>query len=379
MKRRFDAVVIGGGPAGALSALQLAQLGWSVLLVERGGRNRTKTCGHCLNARALRILGRFDLADDVRRIATQTTTNLRVHQAHAQQMFCTPISEGLQVERSEFDQLLRDHAAKAGVFVLHGASARLLPRREDGAHLIVRSASATLQISTRLAIGADGVGSQVARLAGLAGEARHGRKYGFSFDVAIPSVHSNGRHAIEMFLMPGGYLGMIREAGRLHLAGLVSSQMSPLKREPLAFTRWAARRHRGLSELGLDRLAAGAVEHLTAIGPMPWQPARIADATTALVGDAASFIEPFTGEGMGWALLSAEALGQAAGECKPGGWDEHVALKYSAAWANSVYRKQRLCRMIAPILARPLLSMALFKLGNHVQPVARRIISQAVA
>jgi len=62
----FDALVIGGGPAGSSTARGLARLGWRTALVEHGSRHRPKACGDCLNVRGVRLLQRAGLLDDVR-------------------------------------------------------------------------------------------------------------------------------------------------------------------------------------------------------------------------------------------------------------------------------------------------------------------------
>src|SRR5437762_13465413 len=88
----FDAIVIGGGPAGALTARGLARLGWRTALLERGQRHRHKTCGHCLNPRALKTLDGQGLLEATRAIALGATRHLRVHAADG----CTLMTPLLQ-------------------------------------------------------------------------------------------------------------------------------------------------------------------------------------------------------------------------------------------------------------------------------------------
>ena len=76
----WDAIVIGAGPAGALSATLLARQGSSVLLVERRAFPRRKVCGGCLNARALASLDRAGLEPRVRALGATTVNALRLHQ-----------------------------------------------------------------------------------------------------------------------------------------------------------------------------------------------------------------------------------------------------------------------------------------------------------
>src|SRR5262245_18570864 len=113
MSACFEAVVIGGGPAGAMSALHLARLGWRVALVERRPRYRQKTCGHCLNPRAVSTLKAAGLLQSVQAVAVGTSSRFRAHWPAQRSIDvslkgCAAESEfkqGLLVERSQFDQL----------------------------------------------------------------------------------------------------------------------------------------------------------------------------------------------------------------------------------------------------------------------------------
>ena len=119
MNDQFDAVVIGGGPAGSMSALLLAKLGWRVALIERGERFRDKACGHCLDLRAFETLRREHLLDDVRTLAVGKAQRLCLRIPKRQPLNISLADEScpdghLVVPRREFDQLLRDRAAQAG-------------------------------------------------------------------------------------------------------------------------------------------------------------------------------------------------------------------------------------------------------------------------
>src|ERR1700752_2883389 len=69
MDQRFDALVIGGGPAGATTALLLARAGWSVVLLERKSFPRRKVCGEHLSATTLPLLEQLGLAKSFHELA----------------------------------------------------------------------------------------------------------------------------------------------------------------------------------------------------------------------------------------------------------------------------------------------------------------------
>ncbi|MCI0363300.1 MAG: NAD(P)/FAD-dependent oxidoreductase [Phycisphaerales bacterium] len=388
MSGRFDAIVIGGGPAGAMAARGLAQLGWRIALAERGPRHRSKTCGHCLHSRAIDALDRMGLRF---RDEAPTAGNLRRWRAHLPDagIIDRPLSPhdekrvgtpGVLVDRSQFDQWLVDAAQAAGVEVFQPASARSIRQGSQGTIVELVQGQERLDVSCRVIIGADGVGSWVARRAGLAGRAeRSGRKFGFSFDLKGDSHRGIDSDAINMFIVPGGYLGVVRQTGGdLHIAGLVSNGVKG-PRDPVTFVRSAAVCHGALREVGLAQLQRSDLERFSAIGPFPWRPRHVANEQAALVGDAAGYAEPFTGEGMSWAIESAEALVRVAADARPGAWDAQLADAYALAWRESVGRRQRLCRFIGLALANQWVAKLLFSIGQRAPALTQRLINRAVA
>ena len=96
-----------------------------------------------------------------------------------------------------------------------------------------------------------------------------------------------------------------------------------------------------------------------AAGPIPCCPHRVASARVALVGDAAGYLEPFSGEGMSWAVESAAILAGVAADGARGRWDATYGRRYERAWRGRIRRRQRLCRLLAMTLDRPRLTGAL--------------------
>jgi flavin-dependent dehydrogenase len=206
-----------------------------------------------------------------------------------------------------------------------------------------------------------------------------GRKYGFAFDVRAPgNADAIQPETIEMFVVAGGYLGVVRRGGGdLHVAGLVGGR-APDDLAPFAFVESVAGRFDALTEAGLDRLDRPGCGRLLGAGPMPCRPRRVAGDRVVLVGDAAGYIEPFTGEGMSWALESAEILAAVAADLSPGGWTAMAARRYRRAWAGRVGRRQRGCTWLARVLARPAVSRALFGVAARGPAVVNALVRRAV-
>jgi flavin-dependent dehydrogenase len=161
------------------------------------------------------------------------------------------------------------------------------------------------------------------------------------------------------------------------VAGLVGSR-APGDSAPFAFVESVAGRFEALTEAGLDRLDRSRCGPLLGAGPMPCRPRRVAGHRVVLVGDAAGYIEPFTGEGMSWALESAEILATVVADLSPGGWTAAAARRYRRAWAARVGRRQRGCTWLARILSRPAVSRALFGVAARRKALVETLVRQAV-
>ncbi|MFZ9161372.1 MAG: geranylgeranyl diphosphate reductase, partial [Burkholderiaceae bacterium] len=158
----YDAVVIGGGPSGAIAAEELAQAGWSVALIDRAGR--VKPCGGAVPPRLIRD---FKIPDELLVAKIRCARMI----SPSRQQVDIPIDNGFvgMVNRGEFDEYLRGRAAQAGAKRLVGQFSRIYapdgsPERRLEVELQGPSGPPVRQtIRARLVIGADGAKSQVAK------------------------------------------------------------------------------------------------------------------------------------------------------------------------------------------------------------------------
>ncbi len=127
MNRKWDAVVVGAGPAGATLAARLSRRGWRVVLVDAARFPRQKVCGEYLSAAALDLLSELDVEATVRRHAIPLDT-LRLVLPGGQTMDAPldgPASRRpASLSRFQFDDLLLRHAVACGVEICEGYRVR---------------------------------------------------------------------------------------------------------------------------------------------------------------------------------------------------------------------------------------------------------------
>lgn len=352
---RWDAVVVGGGPAGSATALQLARGGARVLLLDRARFPRDKPCSEYLSPAATPLLSQLDAAliPAIERAAPGRLYGMRVvapdgsdvvGRFAARHAYPAPAAFGYALPRTVLDTLLLNAAARAGVQVEEGCPVEELLYDQGAVAGVVTARGA---IRSRVTVGADGLRSLVARRLGL----RHAgppRRLAFTAHYrGVADVMDRG----EMHIGRPGYVGLGPVGDGVTTVALVL---------PLAAARERAAALRdGLTpELqrfpGLRGRFDGArlVRAVLATGPFAqWSRHAVAPGGGALlVGDAADFFDPFTGQGITSALrgaeLAATTLLTALAAVPRGPLPETVLAPYVAARRRAFAGKWILERLI---------------------------------
>lgn len=312
-----DVLVAGGGPAGSATALLLAAAGHSVVLVDRASFPRDKACSEYMSPEAVRILdrlgvvGALELAGAVPLAGTSVTSarGARLHGRFALAGHRPFRPTGLSVSRRILDHRLLLAARDAGARVLERTTVETLCHDAAGvAGAVVRTAEgARARITARLTVGADGLRSVVGR---RLGGRRHGGIRRVAFVAHVDGVDGMSDSA-EMFVGRDGYVGLNPiGGGRTNVALVVPAARAAAARgRPREFFLEALAGFPGVAE----RVARGRmVRQVLATGPFAAWSGRVVADGAALVGDAADFFDPFTGEGIYSALRGAELLAESA-------------------------------------------------------------------
>jgi geranylgeranyl reductase family protein len=283
---RFDAVVVGAGPAGSTAALRLARAGARVLLVDKARFPRDKPCGGGLTYRALRLLP-FSVAPVVEEEVDVFELGLGFRRR-----FVRRTAEPLVVmtQRRRLDAFLVEQAREAGAEFRDGVKVELSPLGVDG-----------VPIDTTVLIGADGVNGVTAKALGLDG---HEHEVALEANVPYGPV-ARSRYArravIEFGIVPGGYGWVFPKGDHVNVGVGGWLHQGPRLRTHLA----RLCREHGIPDDALTEVRGYRLP-LRRPGSSP------ARARTALVGDAAGLVDPVSGDGIYEALLSAQLAADGA-------------------------------------------------------------------
>lgn len=353
-----DVLVVGAGPAGSAVAGALAAQGREVLLVEASAHPRPKACAEYASPRIAEELQRLGLADaawqgdalplaGMRVIRGPDAVDIRYRDARGART-----AWGL--DRLAFDALLAAHAVARGARLTeHATFERLLWAEGTVAGARLRTADGPLEVGCRTLIGADGARSPVARQLGVERPVRAPRRLGMvAHYEGLADLTDHG----EMHVGPGWYVGLA-PLGRDRLNVGMALPMN-------GGSRQAARRRFEAAIAGIPAVAerlAGR-RRLTPIrgaSPIGHRVSRAAGPGWMLIGDAAGFIDPFTGEGIYRALRSARAAAEALADGDAGAEERYLALRHGAFAA-----KDALTWLVQGMLAAPpLMGYALRRLA----------------
>ena len=361
--RIFDALVVGGGPAGAATAARLAVQGFSVAIWDRAWFPRPKPCAEYLSPGSVAALERLVALPDVLGESPARLSGMRVVGPDGTAFtgrFAAGV--GLALPRERLDHQLAHFAGQRGATLRQGVQLERFAADRDRVTALGREDGRPVTVVARLLIGADGLNSRVARQWGLSRRGRLRRVALVAHASGILGMSDVG----EMHVIDGAYVGLAPMGGGVTNVALVVDLASGAIHPPVsdAFRRWLAAfpTLRGRVE-GLELASP-----LRSVGPFGRTTRRATADRTLLVGDAADFYDPFTGEGVYAALRGAELAADCAVTALRSNRLSAAGLApYDRARRATFAAKWALERIVSWVIARP-------RLLGHV---ARRLSEEA--
>lgn len=340
MTHSYDAVVVGARAAGASTAFLLARAGLRVALLDRARYGTDTVSTHALMRAGVLQLHRWGLLDRVVAAGTPPVSTAQFRYPDGSSMLL-PIRPAAGVgalyapRRYLLDRLLVDAAEQAGAHVMHQTTVTAL-RRDTNGH--VRGVSAVtrdrraIDLPASLTVGADGIRSTVAQLAGapvtrrgrhasavlyryLAGPAPDGYQWAYGPGAAAGLIPTNDGHACVFVSTTPARMNALRRDGTEHAFGVLLSR---------AAAPALAGRLTGPARDSTMRGWAGVPGHVR----QPWGPGW------ALVGDAGYYTDPITTHGITGALRDAELLAGQVLASMAGAMPQALALRHYEATRN---------------------------------------------
>ncbi|MEX0691550.1 MAG: NAD(P)/FAD-dependent oxidoreductase [Gemmatimonadales bacterium] len=371
MHAQFDAAIVGAGPAGSATAAHLAVRGARVALIDRAIFPRAKPCAEYLSPGAVDALDRLGVGAALRRSGAATVRGMRIVAPDGTASTGRfPNHEGFALPRETLDQILAQHAADRGAVFLPGQT---VVAYEPGPPWTLRLPGGST-LTADLLVGADGLHSRVARqTVGVHPGTSH-RIALVTHYADVPGMSDDG----EMHVTHFGYVGLASVGPSLVNISVVVDRRQGRPRADA--TAWFDALIASVPRVA-DRLAQGRrVEPVRGIGPFGQRARQVTGDRLLLVGDAAEFFDPFTGDGIWTALKGAELAAIAA--LTPDNLRGYAAARrraFAGKWVveraiSAAVARPRLFNHIAHRLARrPALLDTLVGVTGHVVPASRAL------
>ena len=357
-KMDADVVVVGAGPAGAATAILFAEQGLDTVVVDRARFPRAKICGEYLSPEAARVLDRLGVLKAVDAVATPirgmriTAPDGRVVTGtyHAVGRWQPYRQHAMAVPRLQLDTVLAERLRVLPIDLREETRVTgLVLEGERVAGIETQDAEGRPRtLRARLVVGADGRTSVVAQRLGLRTAHRLRRMALMTYVTGVPDCREWG----EIFVDPPDYSILNPVAvGRVNLSVVVPLDHAAPYSDRLE--QFLAARVKQLPHLAARLVGATRVEPVQAMGPLAYcvRPPRSAGAL--LVGDAAGFYDPFTGEGVFAALRGAELLAEiAGGDLRRGEATMATATAYERARADAFGAKARVTQVLQAVIGR---------------------------
>ncbi len=372
--RTWDCLVIGAGPAGSFAARSLARAGKSVLLVDAKSFPREKVCGGCVNYCAQNVLRSAELDQlMLKRVEPLVIDRIRIVCGRRQVNWQLP-HPIWSIRRSQFDLVLMESAAEAGAAFLGGTSARVMALDETSSVrrvMLKATGCPDTEVHAKVVLCADGL-----QHSSLIDHPQFNSVIEPKSRIGIQATLS--RFGANAFAAP---LTMaIGDVGYVGLAALHGDEMqiaAALDPDRLSsFNRPAVPVEAILRQSGLTVPDGLHDAHWMGTPPFSRQSPVIAGPRLFLIGDAIGYVEPFTGEGMACALMSAHAVIPLVLSAVDQ-WQPQLVEQWQATVNREIGQYQWLCRNVSRLLHYPMATKAALMLCNRVPPMRRYFLQHA--
>ncbi|MBK7471489.1 MAG: FAD-dependent monooxygenase [Betaproteobacteria bacterium] len=372
MESRYDAIIVGGGPAGATAGILLAQAGWRIAIVEKARFPRRKVCGEFISGTTWPLLRQLGVAGELLELAGPAVRRVAVYANAAMVTAGLPAASGQRADagravgREHLDAALLRRAAAAGADVWQPHALAEVVAAADGytCTTVDQDARATHTLHTPLLIGAHGswesgaLPTQDFRRSPAAADL-----FGFKAHFRHSALPTD---LMPLLAFPGGYGGMVHtDGGRVSLSCCIRrDRLQQCRRQWPAMKAGAAvLAHIGASCRGVAlALAPAALDGpWLSAGPLQTGLRTFGSGGIFTIGNAAAEAHPIVAEGISMAMQSAALLcgrllahPELRGETPVASHVfERIRDDYARDWRANFSRRLHIAALFAPLFMRP--------------------------
>ena len=298
----WDVVILGAGVAGASAAILSAKHGLKTLLVEAKPFPREKVCGGCLNRRAQGSLNRLGVLNQI-----ELAGSIRIDSMHLQILATSvnwTVPAMISVRRSTLDTILVDEAVTQGCKFIDSAQGSLVASESNTRLVRIQKQDQSVVVEAKCVLVASGLTRSPLKNptnwpAVVHEDSRIGVQCMLSETHAAAYVGSQ----LHMLVGKNGYAGICSTDGN---CVDIAAAIDPASIQTLGGIEQVVRGI--LKECNAPRIQWPEFSPWMATPALTRNSSKVVDRCVFLIGDAIGYVEPFTGEGMSWALASAEAV-----------------------------------------------------------------------
>jgi menaquinone-9 beta-reductase len=376
MMKRFDAAIVGAGPAGSSTAIHLVRKGYSVALLDKAQFPREKLCGDFFNPINWPLLRELEIDNEILACPHEKISMFRFTSFSGDEAEVSlPGSEdgtcfGLGVRRFDLDYVFLNKSENEGASLFPECKLTDLKREAQSWVLQFDRAGVAEKLQARVLIGADGRNSGVARRLELADPRNmQGRSVGFQFRLKGCKPNTG---KVEIHLFPGGYAGIVGlGGGTVNLCFAIEKNRLPAGRTEQFLLDTCLPQNSRLEQI----LSCVRVSEMRSTYPVYSPPRRAFGEAVLLVGDAARVNEPVTGEGIYFALksgaLAAQTIDQAFQRCD---FSVHQLSSYERECRSAFQTRWRVNALIRWLIYRPALLSPLIRFSARKRSLLNSIV-----
>jgi flavin-dependent dehydrogenase len=340
--------------------------------VEKSGLPRYKVCGCCLSSRSLATLRNCGLASIIEPFDAPTISSLL--SATKSRRLTLPVPQFRSLSRDGFDIALVAAAISAGASCLPSTAAKVLPSSNQATALTVELGTkhALLSVESQVVVVADGLGgTALSAFPQLSAKISRNSKVGIG---ALSRQHGSYYQSGTIYMACGesGYVGLVKlEDGSTDIAAALNAEYLRAFAAPSQAIEILLRQCQFDSPSDLHQLSfKGTV-------PLTRHREQVSSHRLFITGDAAAYVEPFTGEGIAWALESAVHLAPLVVKAAAA-WDESYIWRWQHIHRRTIKSRQSPTKIVAALLASPFLAQTAIDTINAI-PGLDWLVSQSIS